>query len=41
MTKQSIDTQKTVFSVLIAISFAHFLNDMMQSVIPSIYPLLK
>ena len=42
MTEQrTIDTNKTVFGVLIAISFAHFLNDMMQSVIPSIYPLLK
>jgi len=27
--------------VLTAISFCHFLNDMMQSVIPAIYPLLK
>ncbi|MCM1079396.1 MAG: MFS transporter [Bacteroidales bacterium] len=34
-------TGQTVFPVLFAISFAHFLNDMMQSVIPSIYPMLK
>jgi len=27
--------------VLTAISFCHFLNDMMQSVIPAIYPILK
>ncbi len=27
--------------VLLAISFCHFLNDMMQSVIPAIYPILK
>ncbi len=33
--------QKTVFSVLLAISISHFLNDMLQSIIPSIYPLLK
>ncbi len=33
--------EQTMFSILIAISFAHLLNDMMQSVIPSIYPLLK
>ena len=33
--------QKTVYSVLLAISLAHLLNDMMQSVIPSIYPLIK
>ena len=34
-------TQKTVFSILVAISFAHLLNDTMQSLIPSTYPLLK
>src|ERR1700691_1431441 len=33
--------QRTVFSVLIAISFSHLLNDTMQSLIPSTYPLLK
>lgn len=33
--------QKTVFSVLIAISFSHLLNDTMQSLIPSTYPLIK
>jgi len=33
--------QRTVFSVLLAISFAHLLNDTMQSLIPSTYPLLK
>jgi MFS transporter, FSR family, fosmidomycin resistance protein len=32
---------KTVFPVLFAISFSHFLNDMMQSVIPAVYPLVK
>jgi FSR family fosmidomycin resistance protein-like MFS transporter len=32
---------KTVFPVLFAISFAHLLNDMMQSVIPAVYPLIK
>lgn len=32
---------ETIFSVLVAISFAHLLNDMMQSVIPSIYPIIK
>ncbi|MBU3890636.1 MFS transporter [Methylosinus sporium] len=29
------------FSVLGAISFCHFLNDMMQSLLPAVYPLLK
>lgn len=33
--------QKTIYSILLTISFAHWLNDMMQSVIPSIYPLIK
>ncbi len=33
--------QKTVFSILFAISFAHLLNDLIQAVIPSIYPILK
>jgi len=32
---------RTIFTVLAAISFCHFLSDMMQSLIPSIYPLLK
>ncbi|NPD81245.1 MFS transporter [Prevotella sp. PINT] len=35
------DVGQTVFPVLFAISFAHFLNDMMQSIVPSIYPMLK
>ena len=35
------DKDKTLFSILFAISFAHLLNDMMQSIIPSIYPILK
>ena len=33
--------QQTVFSILFTISFAHLINDMLQSVIPSIYPLIK
>jgi MFS transporter, FSR family, fosmidomycin resistance protein len=32
---------RTAFRVLAAISFCHFLNDMMQSVIPAVYPILK
>jgi FSR family fosmidomycin resistance protein-like MFS transporter len=31
----------TTFTVLFAISFSHLLNDMMQSLIPAIYPNLK
>jgi FSR family fosmidomycin resistance protein-like MFS transporter len=33
--------QKTIYSILFTISFTHLLNDMMQSVIPAIYPLIK
>ena len=33
--------QKTLFSVLFAISFAHLLNDLIQAIIPSVYPILK
>lgn len=33
--------QTTVYSILFTISFTHLLNDMMQSVIPAIYPLMK
>jgi len=32
---------QTVYPVLLAISFCHALNDMMQALVPSIYPLLK
>jgi FSR family fosmidomycin resistance protein-like MFS transporter len=38
----SINTSlPTTFSILAAISFSHLLNDMMQSVIPAVYPILK
>ena len=36
-----VRTAKTRYSVLGAVSFVHLLNDMMQSVIVAIYPLLK
>src|ERR1700721_423161 len=31
----------TIFRVLIPVSFCHLLNDTMQSLLPSIYPILK
>ena len=31
----------TVFPILAAISFSHLLNDMIQSLLPAIYPILK
>ena len=44
--KSAMDTAKktaegTVFSILLAISFSHLLNDTIQSLIPSIYPIVK
>ncbi|TDQ72284.1 MFS transporter [Sphingobacterium yanglingense] len=37
----SISANRTVYPILFAISFSHLLNDLMQSVVPSVYPLLK
>jgi MFS transporter, FSR family, fosmidomycin resistance protein len=31
----------TAFSVILALSFSHFLNDMMQSLVPALYPVWK
>jgi MFS transporter, FSR family, fosmidomycin resistance protein len=39
--RAAAQTSQTRFNVLGAISFSHFLNDMMQSLIVAIYPLLK
>ncbi|RQO31005.1 MFS transporter [Taibaiella sp. KBW10] len=36
-----LTAQQTVYPILFAISFSHLLNDLIQSVIPAIYPLLK
>src|SRR6516225_503290 len=33
--------QETTFAILFAVSFCHLLNDMMQSLLPAIYPALK
>ena len=35
------EAHRTVFLVILAISFCHALNDMMQSLLPAIYPSLK
>jgi FSR family fosmidomycin resistance protein-like MFS transporter len=37
----AIDADTTVFGVIVAIGFCHLLNDMMQSLLPAIYPNLK
>src|SRR6218665_310813 len=34
-------TTKTVYSILFTISLGHFINDMLQSVVPSVYPIIK
>src|SRR5512141_2727688 len=33
--------ERTSYAVLMMISFCHFLNDMIQSLLPAIYPILK
>src|SRR5437763_15280643 len=42
---QSIDkspiAEGAVFSIILALSFSHFLNDTMQSLVPALYPMLK
>jgi MFS transporter, FSR family, fosmidomycin resistance protein len=38
---RSLNNESTAFKVLGAIGFSHLLNDMIQSLIPAIYPLLK
>ena len=40
-TAPAITAQQTVFPILLALSFSHLLNDTMQSLIPSIYPMVK
>src|SRR5262249_39327659 len=39
--QQTAERDPTVFGVILAISFCHLLNDMMQSLLPAIYPDLK
>lgn len=39
--KNKKDFEGTVYTILVIISISHFLNDMIQSVVPSIYPMLK
>jgi len=38
---QHHDHGDTAFRILASISFCHLLNDMLQSVIPAVYPILK
>lgn len=33
--------QRTLYPILFTIAFTHFINDLLQAIIPSVYPLLK
>src|SRR4051812_29320910 len=39
--QRSVDQQTTVLAILGALSLSHLLNDVMQSLLPAVYPLLK
>jgi FSR family fosmidomycin resistance protein-like MFS transporter len=39
--KGADQTAATVFSIIATVSVCHFLNDMLQSLLPAIYPILK
>jgi FSR family fosmidomycin resistance protein-like MFS transporter len=39
--EQNRTAEKTIFPILLAISFSHLLNDTIQSLIPAIYPVVK
>lgn len=41
MNTKTTSPNKTAFNILIAISFAHLLNDLLQAVIPAMYPRLE
>src|ERR1700760_4917901 len=32
---------RTTFAIILSLSFCHLLNDMMQSLVPALYPILK
>jgi FSR family fosmidomycin resistance protein-like MFS transporter len=38
---QNSAAQATVFPILVSLGFCHMLNDLMQSLIPALYPMLK
>jgi FSR family fosmidomycin resistance protein-like MFS transporter len=40
-TAAPVPSQAVVFPILISLSFSHLLNDLMQSLIPALYPMLK
>ena len=38
--KNTVETP-TIYRILFAISFGHFLNDSMQAVVPALFPILE
>ncbi|WP_240413947.1 MFS transporter [Paenibacillus periandrae] len=36
-----VNTNKTVFGILLAVSMVHLLNDTIQSIVPAIFPIIK
>ncbi len=38
---KSASAQRLALPILLALSFSHFLNDMMQSLVPALYPIIK
>jgi MFS transporter, FSR family, fosmidomycin resistance protein len=41
MSQQASEPERTVYAVILAVGICHLLNDMMQSLLPAIYPNLK
>ena len=41
LTSTRVPVEQTTFAILFAVSFCHLLNDMMQALLPAIYPALK
>lgn len=39
--QQTFDPKRTVYPILIAVCFGHFINDLIQAVLPASYPVLK
>lgn len=41
ISKENVVTTPTIYRILFAISFGHFLNDSMQAVVPALFPILE
>jgi MFS transporter, FSR family, fosmidomycin resistance protein len=40
-TAPTVSADSTTFAIILSLSFCHLLNDMMQSLVPALYPILK